>query len=150
MEHRAEFVRELGGVRYYNDSIATTPSRTISGTLSLFDRKIIVILGGYDKNIPFDPLGPVVAKKVKIAILLGVTAPKIEAAITGCPEYSEGNPAIYRVENLEQAVRLAHRLAVRGDIVSLSPACASFDQFPNYETRGERFKEYVHELNGNA
>ena len=150
VEHRAEFVRELGGVRYYNDSIATTPSRTISGTLSLFDRKIIVILGGYDKHIPFDPLGPVVAKKVKIAILLGVTAPKIEAAITGCPEYSEGNPAIYRVENLEQAVRLAHRLAVRGDIVSLSPACASFDQFPNYETRGERFKEYVHELNGNA
>lgn len=148
VEHRAEFVRELDGVRYYNDSIATTPSRTISGTLSLFEQKIIVILGGYDKKIPFDPLGPVVARKVKIAILLGATAPKIEAALTGCPEYSEGNPAIYRVANLEQAVRLAHQLARRGDIVSLSPACASFDQFPNYETRGECFKTYVNELGG--
>ena len=146
VEHRAEFVRELNGVRYYNDSIATTPSRTISGTLSLFDQKIIVILGGYDKKIPFDPLGPVVAKKVKTAILLGVTAPKIEAAITGCPEYQVGSPEIIRVENLEQAVRKAHEIAQKGDIVSLSPACASFDQFPNYETRGERFKDYVREL----
>ena len=146
VEHRAEFVRELGGVRYYNDSIATTPSRTISGTLSLFDQKIIVIFGGYDKLVPFEPLGPVVVDKVKHAILLGATASKIEAAITGCPTYTEGNPSIHRVENLEQAVRLAHQLAERGDIVSLSPACASFDQFPNYETRGERFKEYVCEL----
>lgn len=146
VEHRAEFVRELDGVRYYNDSIATTPSRTISGTLSLFEQKIIVILGGYDKKVPFEPLGPVVVEKTKDVILLGVTAPKIEAAILGCPTYTEGNPVIHRVENLEQAVRLAHKIAQKGDIVSLSPACASFDQFPNYETRGERFKEYVHEL----
>ena len=146
VEHRAELVRELDGVRYYNDSIATTPSRTISGTLSLFDQKIIIILGGYDKKIPFDPLGPVVAKKVKAAILMGATAPKIEAAITGCPEYSAGNPEIYHVQNLEEAVALAHRLAKQGDIVSLSPACASFDQFPNYETRGDRFRDYVRAL----
>ena len=143
VEHRAEFVRELDGVRYYNDSIATTPSRTISGTLSLFDRKIILIAGGYDKKIPFEPLGPAVAQKVKTLILLGATAPKIEAAVTGCSEYRPGCPEIVHVENLEQAVKTAHEVARPGDIVSLSPACASFDQFPNFETRGEKFKEYV-------
>ncbi|MDD6175778.1 MAG: UDP-N-acetylmuramoyl-L-alanine--D-glutamate ligase [Firmicutes bacterium] len=146
VEHRAEFVRELDGVRYYNDSIATTPSRTISGTLSLFDRKIILIAGGYDKKVPFAPLGPVVAEKVKTLILLGVTAPKIEAAVTGCAGYRPGCPEIIHVENLEQAVKTAHEIAGAGDIVSLSPACASFDQFPNFETRGEKFKEYVRAL----
>ena len=146
VEHRAEFVRELDGVRYYNDSIATTPSRTISGTLSLFNQRIILIAGGYDKKIPFTPLGSVVAEKVKTLILLGVTAPKIEAAVTGCAEYRSGFPEILHVENLEQAVAKAHEIAQRGDIISLSPACASFDQFPNFETRGEKFKEYVQAL----
>lgn len=143
VEHRAEFVREIRGVRFYNDSIATTPSRTISGTLSLFDRKIILIAGGYDKKVPFTPLGPVVVEKVKTLILLGATASKIEDAVTGCAGYRPGCPEIVHVENLEQAVAAAHSVAADGDIVSLSPACASFDQFPNFETRGERFKEYV-------
>ena len=146
VEHRAEFVRELDGVKYYNDSIATTPSRTICGTLSMYDQKIIMIAGGYDKLIPFDDLGPVVCDKVKAIVLMGVTAPKIEKSILDAPNYSENNPIIRHVSSLEEAVNVCRELAENGDIVSLCPACASFDMFPNYETRGEMFKDYVNEL----
>lgn len=146
VEHRAEFVRELDGVKYYNDSIATSPTRVISGTLSLYDEKIILIAGGYDKKIPFDVLGPVVVEKVKILILLGATADKIEAAVKGAPSYRQDQPVIIRVQNMQEAVRKARELARRGDIVSLSPACASFDQYPNFETRGVHFKQLVNDL----
>ncbi len=146
VEHRAEFVRELDGVKYYNDSIATSPTRVISGTLSLYDEKIILIAGGYDKKIPFDVLGPVVVEKVKILILLGATADKIEAAVKGAPSYRQDQPVIIRVQNMQEAVRKARELAQRGDIVSLSPACASFDQYPNFETRGVHFKQLVNDL----
>jgi UDP-N-acetylmuramoylalanine--D-glutamate ligase len=146
VEHRNEFVREVDGVSYYNDSIGTTPSRTINGALSLFDRKILLIAGGYDKNIPFDPLGPAVVDKVKTLVLIGTTAPKIEAAVKAAPGYREGNPAILHASSLEEAVALCRANAKSGDIVSLSPACASFDMFPNFETRGERFREIVSEL----
>lgn len=146
VEHRAEFVRELDGVKYYNDSIATTPSRCICGTLAMYEQKIIMIAGGYDKLIPFDDLGPVVCDKVKAIVLMGVTAPKIEKSILDAPNYSEGNPIIRHVSSLEEAVKVCRELAVSGDIVSLCPACASFDMFPNYETRGEMFKDYVNEL----
>lgn len=146
VEHRNEFVRELDGVSYYNDSIGTTPSRTINGALSLFDRKILLIAGGYDKKIPFDPLGPAIVKKVKTLVLIGVTAPKIEAAVKAAPGYREGNPVILHAKTLEEAVGLCRKNAVDGDIVSLSPACASFDMFPNFETRGERFREIVNGL----
>ncbi len=146
VEHRAEFVRELEGVKYYNDSIATTPSRCISGTLAMYEQKIIMIAGGYDKLIPFDELGPVVCDKVKAIILMGVTADKIEAAVRNAENYAEGNPIIERAASLEEAVNKARLLAVSGDIVSLCPACASFDMFPNYETRGEMFKDYVNDL----
>lgn len=146
VEHRNEFVRELDGVSYYNDSIGTTPSRTINGALSLFDRKILLIAGGYDKKIPFDPLGPAIVKKVKTLVLIGVTAPKIEAAVKAAPGYREGNPAILHAKTLEEAVGLCRKNALDGDIVSLSPACASFDMFPNFETRGERFREIVNGL----
>jgi UDP-N-acetylmuramoylalanine--D-glutamate ligase len=146
VEHRNEFVREVDGVSYYNDSIGTTPSRTINGALSLFDRKILLIAGGYDKNIPFDPLGPAVVDKVKTLVLIGATAPKIEAAVKAAPGYREGNPAILHASSLEDAVALCRANAKSGDIVSLSPACASFDMFPNFETRGERFREIVSEL----
>lgn len=146
VEHRAEFVREIRGVRWYNDSIATTPSRTISGTLSLYEQKIIIIAGGYDKKIPFDELGPVVCDKVSTLILMGATADAIEKVVRESPNYSEGNPVIVRVSSLEEAVQQADAHAVSGDIVSLCPACASFDMFPNYETRGEMFKEFVHAL----
>ncbi|XOQ43537.1 MAG: UDP-N-acetylmuramoylalanine--D-glutamate ligase [Clostridium sp.] len=146
VEHRNEFVREFEGVRYYNDSIGTTPSRTINGALSLFDQRILLIAGGYDKNIPFDPLGPVIADKVKTLVLIGQTADKIEQAVVSAPNYNPENTKIFHAETLEEAVNICRREAVSGDIVSLSPACASFGMFPNYETRGERFKDIVNAL----
>lgn len=144
--HRAEFVRELDGVKYYNDSIGTSPSRTIRGTLSLYPQKIILIAGGYDKKIPFDALGPVIAEKVKVAILMGATAQKIEDSIKAAPGYQAGCPEILHASSMEDAVSLAHAHAVCGDIVSLSPACASFDLYPDFEARGNHFKQLVNAL----
>lgn len=144
--HRAEFVRELDGVKYYNDSIASSPTRTALGTLSLYDEKIIIIAGGYDKHIPYEPLGPVICKKVKTLILLGDTAEKIKKAVTECGEYSENNPKIIMVNNMEEAVNEARGNAVKGDIVSLSPASASFGLYKNFEERGNHFKDLVNSL----
>lgn len=146
VEHRAELVRELDGVTYYNDSIASSPTRTISGTLSLYDRKIVLIAGGYDKKIPFDALGPAVVEKVKTLILMGHTAGKIEAAVKQAPGYEEGCPNILHVSNMEEAVQAARGCTGPGDIVSLSPACASFDLYPNFMARGNHFKELVNAL----
>ena len=146
VEHRAEFVRELGGVKYYNDSIATSPTRVISGMLSLFPQKILMIAGGYDKHIPFEPLGPAVCEKVITLILLGSTAQKIQDAVMAAPQYREGCPEILRVETMEEAVAAAAAHAQPGDIVSLSPACAAFDLYPNFEVRGRHFKEIVNKL----
>lgn len=146
VEHRAELVRELDGVTYYNDSIASSPTRTISGTLSLYDRKIVLIAGGYDKKIPFDALGPAIVEKVKTLILMGNTAGKIEAAVRQAPEYHEGCPNILHVSNMEEAVQAARSCTKPGDIVSLSPACASFDLYPNFMARGNHFKELVNAL----
>ena len=146
VEHRAEFVRELGGVKYYNDSIATSPTRVISGMLSLFPQKILMIAGGYDKHIPFEPLGPAVCEKVKTLILLGSTAQKIQDAVMAAPQYREGCPEILRVETMEEAVAAAAAHAQPGDIVSLSPACAAFDLYPNFEVRGRHFKKIVNKL----
>ena len=146
VEHRAEFVRELRGVKYYNDSIATSPTRVISGMLSLFPQKILLIAGGYDKHIPFEPLGPAVCEKVKTLILLGDTAQKIQDAVQAAPQYQEGCPEILRVDNMEQAVAAAAAHAQPGDIVSLSPACAAFDLYPNFEVRGWHYKDIVNGL----
>lgn len=143
VEHRAELVREFEGVKYYNDSIASSPTRTISGTLSLYDRKIILICGGYDKHIPYDPLGPVICEKVKTLIVMGNTGPKIEAAVKASPGYREGAPEIKHVKTMEEAVAAARESAAEGDIVSLSPASAAFDLYPNFEVRGRHFKELV-------
>ena len=146
VEHRAEFVRELRGGKYYNDSIATSPTRVISGMLSLFPQKILLIAGGYDKHIPFEPLGPAVCEKVKTLILLGDTAQKIQDAVQAAPQYQEGCPEILRVDNMEQAVAAAAAHAQPGDIVSLSPACAAFDLYPNFEVRGRHYKDIVNGL----
>ena len=143
VEHRMEFVRELDGVKYYNDSIASSPTRTISGTLSLYKDKIIVIAGGYDKHIPYAPLGPVICDKVKYLILLGATADKIEEAVKNSDNYSENNPVIFRVNTMEEAVQKAKEVAVSGDIVSMSPASASFDLYKNFDERGKHFKSIV-------
>lgn len=144
VEHRIELVRELDGVKYYNDSIASSPTRTIAG-LNAFNQKVLLIAGGYDKHIPFEPLAPAVTEKVKRLYLCGDTADKIEKAIRGYSGY-RGEPEIIRVKNLDEAVSRAHADAVSGDIVTLSPACASFDAFPNFAARGNYFKELVNKL----
>ena len=145
MEHRIELVRELDGVRWYNDSIATTPTRTMAG-LAAFDQRLILLAGGYDKKIPFEPLAPKLAEKVKLLILTGTTADKIEAAVKACGSYDPAQLTILRAKDLEQAVQIARENAKAGDIVSLSPACASYDAFPNFEVRGRYYKELVNAL----
>ncbi len=146
VEHRAEFVREYKGVRYYNDSIASSPTRTALGTLSLYKEKIAIIAGGYDKHIPYEPLGPVVNDKVKLLILLGATAPKIEKAVREAENFDASAIRIINVENMEEAVAAAVENTVPGDIVSLSPASASFGLYRNFEERGNHFKSIVNGL----
>ena len=144
VEHRIEFVREVNGVKYYNDSIASSPTRTIAG-LKAFDQKVILIAGGYDKHIPFEPLMPYLIERVKTLYLCGDTADKIEKCLR---EYSDfnGSPEITRVKDIAEAVAMAHKTSVSGDIVTLSPACASFDAYPNFVARGNHFKQLVNEL----
>ncbi len=146
VEHRNEFVRELDGVKYYNDSIASSPTRTALGTLSLYDKKIIVILGGYDKHLDYTELGELIVKKVKTAIIMGDTAPKIKKAILTAAGYTENCPTIIECENMEQAVQAAHDCAQAGDIVSLSPASASFDLYKSFDERGKHYKSLVNAL----
>ena len=144
--HRAEFVREVDGVKYYNDSIASSPTRTALGTLSLYSRKICIIAGGYDKHISYEPLGPVINDKVKLLILLGDTAPKIEKAVKEAPNYDADEIEIVNVTNMEEAVAVARERSTKGDIVSLSPASASFGLYKNFEERGNHFKSIVNAL----
>lgn len=148
VEHRAEFVRELDGVKYYNDSIASSPTRTISGTLSLYPQKILLIAGGYDKHIPYDPLGPVICDKVKTLIVMGATGPKIEEAVRNAANFKDSGLTILHAKTMEEAVSLARAAAVPGDVVSLSPASAAFDLYPNFEVRGRHFKEIVKAIKG--
>jgi len=145
VEHRIEFVRELNGVKWYNDSIATSPTRVLAGLRS-FQQKLIVIMGGYDKKIPFEPMADTVCQQVKLVLLMGVTADKIEAAIRGSQYYKEGAPELVHVSSMEEAVQEAQKRAKAGDIVTLSPACASFDLYPNFEARGIHYKNLVKEL----
>ncbi len=145
VEHRIEFVRMLDGVRYYNDSIATSPTRTIAG-LNSFDQKLIVLAGGYDKKIPFEPLAPVLIERAKVLILMGVTALKIKTAVTSCEGYDPNALEIIEVPSMEEAVQAARKAAKEGDIVTLSPACASFDMYPNFEARGVHYKSLVNAL----
>ena len=142
VEHRIEFVRELNGIRFYNDSIASSPSRAIAGLRS-FDQKIIVIAGGSDKNIPFDSYAKEVCERVKHLVVMGHTKEKIKSAVLNVnPEFP-----ISVAENLEDAVNKAYAQAEAGDVVMLSPACASFDFFKNFMERGHLFKEFVNSLN---
>ena len=147
VEHRIEFVRELHGAKYYNDSIASSPTRTIAG-LRAFQHKVILIAGGYDKHIPFAPLAPEVVKHVKLLILCGATADAIERAVVESKAYQTATerPVILRCGDLQQAVDAAYFHAESGDIVTLSPACAAFDQFANFMERGRAYKEMVRKL----
>lgn len=113
--HRIELVRELNGVRWYNDSIASSPSRTIAGLRS-FEKKVILIAGGYDKHVPYDSLGPEITRAVKVLILVGATAPKIKQAVLDAPDYRTGEPVILERETLGEAVNTAYDMARPGDV----------------------------------
>ncbi len=143
VEHRIELVRTLDGVRYYNSSIDSSPNRTIN-TLSVFENKVIMIAGGKDKGIPYDEVGPAIADKVKVLILIGATSDKIEEALikTGRAD----GVTIIRKTEYPDAVKTAHDMAKDGDVVLLSPASTSFDMFRNFEERGNLFKRLVNEL----
>lgn len=145
VEHRIEFVRELDGVKYYNDSIASSPTRVLAGLRS-FDQKLILIQGGSDKGISFEPMADDICERCKLLILMGQTKEKIRDAVMASKLYSEGSPKIVIVADMKEAVETAHKLASEGDIVSLSPACASFDMYRMFEERGRHFKQLVNEL----
>jgi len=145
VEHRIEFVREIDGVRFYNDSIASSPTRTIAG-LKSFPQKVILLAGGYDKKIPYDVLGPHIVEHVKAVYLCGATADKIRAAVENASGYTPGNPALIDCADLKDATLKAAQDAKSGDVVLMSPASASFDQFRNFEVRGNYFKALVKEL----
>ena len=145
VEHRIEPVRVLDGVTYYNDSIASSPTRTIAGLRS-FDRKILLIAGGYDKKIPYEPLAPEILAHVKVLVLMGATGPRIEQAVRALPEFAASGLEILHAGSMEEAVALARDAARPGDVVSLSPASASFDLYPNFEVRGRHYKQIVNSL----
>ena len=142
VEHRIELVRIKDGVRYYNDSIASSPSRTIAGLRS-FKEKVILIAGGYDKQIPYDVRGPEICQHVKLLVLGGATGPKIRQAVENC---NGEKPEILDCGDLTSAVRAAVDAAKDGDVVLLSPASAAFDQFKNFMVRGAFFKKMSMEL----
>jgi UDP-N-acetylmuramoylalanine--D-glutamate ligase len=144
VEHRIEFVKEVNGVKYYNDSIASSPTRTIA-CLKAFEQKIWVIAGGYDKHIPYEPMVPYVLQKVEKLLLCGATAEKIKKAVLSDKNYN-GTPEILEFSDIAEAVAYAHQNAKSGDVVALSPASASFDKFPNFVARGNYFKELVNKL----
>jgi UDP-N-acetylmuramoylalanine--D-glutamate ligase len=140
VEHRCEFVREKDGVKYYNSSIDSSPTRT-AACVNSFKVPLVVICGGYDKNIPLEPLGELFPGRVKHAVLCGATSEKIQKVLDGV-----GYTAYTRVSDFEEAVKTASSLAEAGDCVVLSPAAASFDMFKNFAVRGETFKKLVQEL----
>lgn len=145
VEHRIELVRVKDGVKFYNDSIASSPSRTIAGLRS-FPEKVILIAGGYDKHIPYDVLGPEICAHVKKLFLGGATGEKIRQAVVNCPEYDPSALEIVDCGGFEPAVRAAAQAAKPGDVVLMSPASAAFDQFKNFMVRGDYYKKLVKEL----
>ena len=145
VEHRIELVRVKDGVRFYNDSIASSPSRTIAG-LNSFKEKVLLIAGGYDKHIPYDVLGPYICRSVKTLFVNGATGPMIRQATENCPEYKAGCPEIVDCADFTDAVMKAAAAAKEGDVVLMSPASAAFDQFKNFMERGAYYKRLVKEL----
>ena len=143
VEHRIELVRILHGVRYYNDSIATSPDRTIAG-LNSFDQKVILIAGGKNKGIPYDSVGPVINDHVKLLILCGATAGVIRDAVEQAENYQ--GLEIVDVNDYQEALAIAQSHAREGDVVILSPASTAFDRFANFMERGKVFKEIVNSL----
>ena len=145
VEHRCELVREIDGVKYYNDSIASSPTRTLAG-LFAFEKKVILIAGGYDKHIPFEPLAEQGYPFIKEIILMGDTRYLIKEAFDKLKDEKGIEVPSIMVNSLEEAVIKAKEIAKEGDIITLSPACASFDMFPNFAVRGNKFKEIVNNI----
>lgn len=148
LEHRLEEVAEIDGVRFVNDSIATTPERAIAGLRS-FSSPVVLIAGGYDKKLDFSELGTEIVKRVEVLVLLGAAKDKIKAAVDEArSKLNEVGPRIIEVQRMSEAVEVAYHEATPGDVVLLSPACASYDMFVNFEERGRKFKESVSALSG--
>ena len=145
VEHRLELVKEIDGVKWYNDSVSSSPTRTIAG-LNSFDEEIILIAGGYDKNLDYTPIAKPIVDKVKGLILLGQTSDKIFNAVKQELEDEHKDLDIYVCDSLEQTVLLAKKIAKPGQIVLFSPASASFDMFKNFADRGNKFKKLVNAL----
>ena len=145
VEHRIEFVREIDGVKWYNDSIGTSPSRTIAG-LKSFDENIILIAGGYDKHLDYTPIAMPIIENVSDLILMGQTAGKIKKAVEEGMKKTNKTVNIYECETLEDTINMAKQVAKMGDIVLFSPASASFDLYKNFEERGNKFKNLVNAL----
>jgi UDP-N-acetylmuramoylalanine--D-glutamate ligase len=141
LPHRLELVATKGGVEYYNDSKATTPVSTICA-LEAFEQPIVLLAGGYDKGTPFDELGQVIHARARAALVYGKTAPKLALAIQQAAAAAPDLPAplLLQLPDLSTALQQAATLAQPGDVVLLSPACASYDQYPHYEARGEHFR----------
>ncbi len=145
VEHRIEFIREINGVKWYNDSASSSPTRTISG-INAFNENIILIAGGYDKNLDYGPLAKPVVEKVSTLILIGQTAEKIYDSVKEESEKQNKNINIYMCDSLEQTIDIAKKSAKKGDVVLFSPASASFDMFKNFADRGEKFKKLVNNI----
>lgn len=143
VEHRIEFVREINGVKWYNDSIGSSPTRTIAG-LNSFNEHIVLIAGGYDKNLDYEPLAKPIIEKVTNLILLGQTADKIYKEVDKIRENKNIN--IYKCDNLLEAVEIAKSVSKPNEVVLFSPASASFDMFKNFMERGNKFKEIVNHI----
>lgn len=144
--HRIELIRERNGVKYYNDSIASSPTRTIAGLRCFTKVKPILIAGGHDKHIPFDALGTEIVERVKALYLTGETAERIKQAVLDTPGYNRLTLPIYIIDDFKEAVLTAAESAKDGDVVILSPACSSFDKFKNFVERGNTFRQIVLEM----
>ncbi len=145
VEHRNEFVKEIDGVRWYNDSIGSSPTRTIAGLVS-FKKPVILMAGGYDKHLEYTKLGEYIVDRTKALILMGQTKEKIKVATQKALEGTNKELPIYECATLEEAVQTAQNVAQKGDTIFFSPASASFDMFKNFEERGKKFKELVYQL----
>lgn len=145
VNHRLEFVKEINGVKWYNDSISSSPTRTIAG-LNSFDEDIVLIAGGYDKHLDYKPLAQPIINKVSKLILLGQTSDKIHHEVTQLLNLENKKMEIFKTTTLEEAVSKAKEVSKKGDIVLFSPASASFDMFNNFEERGNKFKDLVNKL----
>ena len=145
VKHRLEFVKEINGVKWYNDSIGTSPTRTIAG-LKSFNEKIVLIAGGYDKHLDYTPMAKPILDNVSVLILMGQTSKKIKESVENEMKVEQKRIEIYECDTLQETVNTAKKVAKKGEVVLFSPASASFDMYKNFEERGDKFKSIVNSL----